>query len=624
MSDKLITLLHDARKNGGVSIGQLCAGICSESMYEKIERGQKSIDRESLKRLLARLGIDSGEYEHYLEYPDYDKWCHRMKIINHIEDGMYVEADELLDKYIVEAPTRYNKTRVNIEKQFVIFMRLQIMRNLEPQRYEKEARAMYERALKLTVPHIDKTPLKDIMLSPIEYNLVLEYKMRQNRGKSCKEILDVYTELLEYLNTSSYGKISKVKIYPKTVVYMYKSLCSVLEDSSTYKNRQLYERLLKYSKNALEQLRERRFMFYMVELIETYIHILQQLHKYRKSASMLHECDTLLEKGNISLQELKKIYTDYQIIPYMKDDSYLYRQSGIYCTAHVILLRRHMYGISRNNICEGICSEVTLMRAENKHTVMQKAIVKEIFNRLNLMTDYISMFIVTDKKEEVELYEDIRYARNSKRYEEVEELLERLKKSLTNHPINRQILMRIEYTNKWYMKEITSKEYIEGMKKALEQTVDVDRLKELKGEYFLTLAEIEAVYSISTVYKRVNNYEEARKYIEILWDYCKILEDNNMADGEIGIYEMVMTYVASLLGDMAEYELSNHISDKLIKLSLKLRRGSFITANIYNIAWNHKEDNKDLLQFQRGVYRCICLSELLDDKNDELFYRGKL
>ena len=88
MSDKLITLLHDARKNGGVSIGQLCAGICSESMYEKIERGQKSIDRESLKRLLARLGIDSGEYEHYLEYPDYDKWCHKMKIINHIEDGI--------------------------------------------------------------------------------------------------------------------------------------------------------------------------------------------------------------------------------------------------------------------------------------------------------------------------------------------------------------------------------------------------------------------------------------------------------------------------------------------------------------------------------------------------------
>ena len=97
-----------------------------------------------------------------------------------------------------------------------------------------------------------------------------------------------------------------------------------------------------------------------------------------------------------------------------------------------------------------------------------------------------------------------------------------------------------------------------------------------------------------------------------------------MADGEIGIYEMVMTYVASLLGDMAEYELSNHIANKLIKLSLKLRRGSFITANIYNIVWNHKEDNKDLLQFQRGVYRCICLSQLLDDKNDELFYRGKL
>lgn len=624
MSDKLIRLLHDARKTNGISIERLCVGICSKSMYEKIESGQKSIDRESLKRLLARLGIDSGEYEHYLDYPDYDKWNNKMKIINCIEDGMYTQAKTLLDNYEIDSPTKYNKSRINIEKQFVIFMKLQIMRNLEPQKYERQAAAMYENALKLTVPHIDNVALKYILLSPIEYNLVLEYKMRQNKEHLYEKALYDYTELLDYLELSPYGKVSKVKIYPKTVVYMYKSICIVLEKEPTYKSRELYEKFLKYSQNALEQLRERRFMYYMVEMLEVYTDILQQLLSYRKSSSMLYECCNLLEKGKCSLCELKKTYMKYGVSAYMNDDAYLYRQSGIYCTANVIRLRRHLYNISRNSICEGICSEVTLMRAENKHTVMQKAITREIFNRLSLVADYISTFIVTDKKEEVELYEDIRYARNAKRYEDVEELLKKLKCVLIDHPINRQILMRIECTNKWYMKEITSEEYVECMKKALGQTVDIERLKELKGEYFLTLTEIEAVYSISTVYKRVKKYKEAREYIEILWDYCKKLEDNNRADGEIGIYEMVMTYIASLLGDMADYNLSNHISDKLIKLSLKLRRGSFLTSNIYNIAWNYREKSQNLFRFQAGIHRCICLSMLLDDKNDELFYSTKL
>ena len=275
MNEKLIRLLRDARKSSGATMGRVCAGICSESMYEKIESGRKSIDRESLKRLLARLGIDSGEYEHYLEYPDYDKWSHKMRIINRIEDGEYEEAKVLLDKYVLEAPTRYNKSRVNIEKQFIEFMQLQIMKNVEPERYKKEAGAIYEEILKLTVPYIDKMALEDIMLSPIEYNLLLECKSRQSKGCSCEEILESYISLLDYLDKSPYGKIPKVKIYPKTVVYMCESIFSIIENEPSCKSRVLFEKLFTYCKSALEQLKERRYMYYMVELLEIYIQILQ-------------------------------------------------------------------------------------------------------------------------------------------------------------------------------------------------------------------------------------------------------------------------------------------------------------------------------------------------------------
>ena len=624
MKDKLIKLLRDARKNYNVSAGKLCVGICSESMYEKIESGRKSIDRESLKRLLARLGIDSADYEHYLEYPDYDRWRMKMRIINLIEDENLDEARKLLDAYAIDEPTRYNRSRVNIEKQFLTFMRLQLMRHTNVSRYDKEVAVMYEEALKLTVPCIDKECLEDIMLSPIEFNLVLEYISRRPVEQGLEHVIDTYRSLLSYLQVSPYGKMSKVKIYPKTVVYMYRQIRAILEDNARPKKRQLYEELLGYCEEALRQLKERKHMYYLTEILEIRLELLRHLMVLRKSASKVNECSELIQETEQELEVLKWLYKEYKISPYMQDDAYMYRQSGIYCTADVIRLRRGMYGVSRRDICEGICSEVTLMREENRKTTMQKAIVTEIFDRLRLMTDYISTFIVTDSKEAIDVYEDIRFARNSGKYEDVEELLDKLRDLLPEHPINNQVLMRLECTNRWRMKEITPIEYVEGMKEALRQTVDIDRLKSLEGQYFLTMPEMEALYAIAVVLKDNGRYEEAHEHIKILWDYCKILECNQMIDGEFGSYEFVMTYVVSLLGDMTRYEESNHITRDLIKLSLKLRRSCVLARNLYNLAWNGKELCNNSTRFKEDIHRCIQLSRLSDDKNAELFYKSQL
>ena len=624
MKDKLIKLLYDARKNHNISAGKLCVGICSESMYEKIESGKKSIDRESLKRLLARLGIDSADYEHYLEYPDYDAWRLKMRIINLIEDEKLEEARELIDAYAIDEPTRYNRSRVNIEKQFLIFMKLQLMRHTNALQYKKEAAVLYEEALKLTVPHIDKVRLGDIMLSPIEFNLTLEYISRRQGEQDLDRVLDTYRNLLHYLDTSSYGKFSKAKIYSKTVFFMCRQIQIIIEHNVRLKNRQLYEELLGYCNDALGQLCQRKHMYYLTEILEIRIELLEELMTLRKSASKVNECSELLSETKQQLKVLMEIYEEYEISSYMKDDAYLYRQSGIYCTADVVRLRRGMYGMSRKDICEGICSEVTLMREENRKTTMQKAIVTEIFDRLRLMTDYISTFVVTDSKEAIEIYEDIRFARNSGKYEEVEELLEKLKKLLPDHPINTQLLMRLECANKWRMGEITPMEYVDGMKEALKQTVDIDRLKELEGKYFLAIPELESFYAIASVLKDIGRCDEAHEHIKILWDYCKILECNQMIDGEIGVYELVMTYVVSLLGDMKRYEESNHITRDLIKLSLKLRRSCTLARNLYNLAWNGKELCNNRTQFKADIHRCVQLSRLSDDKNAELFFKSQL
>ena len=62
---RVIELLHDSRRQRHVIIERLCDGICTKSMLEKVELGKRTLNRNYLNRLLARLGIDQRKYEKY-------------------------------------------------------------------------------------------------------------------------------------------------------------------------------------------------------------------------------------------------------------------------------------------------------------------------------------------------------------------------------------------------------------------------------------------------------------------------------------------------------------------------------------------------------------------------------
>ena len=126
------------------------------------------------------------------------------------------------------------------------------------------------------------------------------------------------------------------------------------------------------------------------------------------------------------------------------------------------------------------------------------------------------------------------------------------------------------------------------------------------------------------MYKEAGEYEKALIYIKEVYDYIKEMEELGLADGRMGIYEIIMTYVASLHGDISKFKASNDISDNLIKLGLKLRRGTQIHSCIYNIAWNNNEAKIRGYDYNSQVQRCINLSRLLGDNYDEKFYQENL
>lgn len=623
MENIYVKMLIDERNKAGVSAKSLCEGICSEDMYYKLENGESSIDRVSNKRLMARIGLEKANYESYLEFADYEIWKKRMDIINSIEDGELAKAEKILLTYFIDKDDVKNRSRNNIEEQFCIFMKLQIMRGRDMGKYEDDAKALYEKAVKLTVPDIDRKPLEKLVVSPLEMNLVLEYKSRGVKDKSLYDKLDMYRQMLLYIENAVFGKLAQVKVYPKAVVYMYRDISGKLNDISMDERYKIYDEMLKYSEQGLDLLKTRKSMYYMTEILEMRADILSWFMENTTDTKRVQEYKSLREENTEQVNVLKELYISYGREPYMTDDCYFYRESGVYCINEVVKIRRKMINKTQEDLSDEDISVTTIRRLEAMKKNINKAKFKNLFEKLSLYPDYVNVGIVSEKKEAVDMYEELRFAMVSFRYDDAEKLIHKLKKILTPHRINEQALNRMESIKEWRMGKISCQQHVENLKRSLEFTIKLDDIRSAE-KIFLTTEEISEIYLISSAYKRMQKYDMACMYIKEIVQYCEEIEKQKLEDGRMGIYEMIMTYVASLYGDIGRYDESNHISHKLIKLSLKLRCNNIIHPNLYNIAWNNNECNNDDFDYNAELRRCIWVSQLAGDLNDEIFYSRKI
>ena len=53
---------------------------------------------------------------------------------------------------------------------------------------------------------------------------------------------------------------------------------------------------------------------------------------------------------------IKKLYAEYEVPAYMQDCTYFYQQKWIFSMKDVLRTRREMFGLTQEQLCEGICS----------------------------------------------------------------------------------------------------------------------------------------------------------------------------------------------------------------------------------------------------------------------------
>lgn len=603
-------LLKNIRTEEKVSLDQLAMGFMSASQLTKIENGERPINKNIRDRLLERLGIAKELYENLLDLCDFEEWDYKKKILSAIQNKKIEDAYRLLKEY--KAHLREND---RINHQFILAMWGEVLKQ-EGASKEKIAEC-YRKAVILTIPDAEKVWSEKRPLSVLEMNLLLETIIYGNN----MDYLHKCRVLMEYIDTGYYDEIMKAKIYPKIVYYYLKKQILFKE----YWNVETQTENLKICEKAIDKLRDAGRTYYLVELLEIEIQILETMPEDAVTEHLeKNETDKINARELISV--IKNLYAEYEVPAYMQDCTYFYQQKWIFSMKDVLRTRRAMFGLTQEQLCEGICSVKSLRRAEKGQTDMQRETLKKLLNRLGLSGQMQWSRLITSDREVIRMAEELADYINDRKFSVASKQLESLKSRIDlDIPQNKQYFLEKQALLEFEQGKVTREEFVKMEKEALECTLCAENLYR-KENVYLTEREI---ICISNSWKGMEGKQkrESINLILRLYDYYAL---NNGLSQAISVYEIVTEAAVNELGNNGEHVRAEEIDRKSIKASLSCRRVWDIHYKIYDILWNEKEIQKKNKEKNRnmemtdGLMKCISISHYVKQPFYEKIYREKM
>lgn len=600
--------LKRIRKEENVYLEQLAEGLMTVSQLARIEKGQRPIPKNLRDRLLGRLGVASDLYENLLNIEDYAAWEQERDILCAIEQHDTQRAKELITAYERQAPVR-NK----IKKQFCLMMRAEVLKQQATDRCE--IAACYEEAVKCTVPDVENLCLEKKLLSIQEMNMILEYEYYHKNADFAVKCRD----FMVFVENTDYDALSKVKIYPKIVYYYLQETFSGQKEWSSEDLR----KGLQICNQAIEMLRDTGRAFFLVELLEMKIKILESVNQTLPENEELQlEYQESTELANL----WKELAAKYDVPAYMQDCTYLYQQRWVFYIGDVLRIRREMYGLTQKQLCDGICSVRTLRRAEKKEVNMQREALGVLLRKLGLSKEFQRSRIVTNDREVLRLKREMLVCRNNRDFARCRELLSQIRQRIALEiPENRQYLLELEASLDWREGKISNEEFAAREEEALRCTLNVKKLVHTK-EIYLTETEMLCIC------KRMRGIEDSEKerYINFILCYFALCERKFAMLDCISMYEHVIPFIASELGNMKEYQAAIKLDKKVIEASLVCKRVWAISNTLYDIMWNEVKqqmENQQLMNKEKMtecLKDCIIPSHFCRQTFHENFYKNKL
>lgn len=497
------------------------------------------------------------------------------------------------------------------------------------------AKELYENLLDLC--DFEEWDYKKKILSAIQnkkiedaYCLLKEYKahLRENDRINHQFILAMWGEVLKQEGASKekiaecYRKAVILTIPDAEKVWWEKRPLSVLEMNLLLETQ---TENLKICEKAIDKLRDAGRTYYLVELLEIEIQILETMPE-DAVAEYLEKNGTDRINAKELMSVIKKLYAEYEVPAYMQDCTYFYQQKWIFSMKDVLRTRREMFGLTQEQLCEGICSVKSLRRAEKGQTDMQRETLKKLLNRLGLSGQMQWSRLITSDREVIRMAEELADYINDRKFSVASKQLESLKSRIDlDIPQNKQYFLEKQALLEFEQGKVTREEFVKMEKEALECTLRAENLYR-KENVYLTEREI---ICISNSWKGMEEKEKRESINLILRLYDNYALNNGLSQA-ISVYEIVTEAAVNELGNNGEHVRAEEIDRKSIKASLSCRRVWDIHYKIYDILWNEKKLMKKSgkrvsnNRMNTELKRCIIMSHYVKRYFYENVYKEKL
>ena len=382
---------------------------------------------------------------------------------------------------------------------------------------------------------------------------------------------------------------------------------------------------LKICEKAIDKLRDAGRTYYLIELLEIEIQILETMPE-DAVAEYLEKNGTDRINAKELMSVIKNLYAEYEVPAYMQDCTYFYQQKWIFSMKDVLRTRREMFGLTQEQLCEGICSVKSLRRAEKGQTDMQRETLKKLLNRLGLSGQMQWSRLITSDRKVIRMAEELAGYINDRKFSVASKQLESLKSRIDlDIPQNKQYFLEKQALLEFEQGKVTREEFVKMEKEVLECTLRAENLYR-KENVYLTEQEITCIRNSW----RGMEGKEKRELIDLIFRLYDNYALNNGLSQAISMYEFIAESAVNELGNNGEHVRAEEIDRKVIKASLSCRRIWDVHYNLYDILWNEneivKKSGKRVSndQMNTELKRCIMISHYVKRYFYENVYKEKL
>lgn len=618
-------MLFCYRTARNIRLEELGQGLCAPSMIAYIEKGSVSSGALLRIRILERLGVDSDDYESFLGLEDYNEWKLQQQIYREIAESKLKEAiDDIAQYDRLFLRKRDDNVIERLRKQFYYTVLAEVYAQTDE--LPIKVCNLYYEALNFTIPNLDEEGIEEKVLSLQELNLYLEYHYWRYCITEEKEaFVTACDTILSYLTECKLDDCFRVKLYAKVVYYACRELCQET-------NVIVLKRVRSLCNSGIEMLRNNARLYYLQELLRMRKDAIQMLLDIEKQGVAYEEMEKELFETEEFLSAFTYVWDLLEEERTLKPDYYLFCGQDTFYIGDIIRRRRKMMGMSRHELCEGICSLDTVRRLENGQRNTQTVIVKELCGRLNLPTECERTELAISEVRAHEMERKIRYKMIAKEHEEVLWLLGDLEKRIDmTDALNRQWIIRKKSAAEFSIGLIDKDTFIEKTEKALMSTLTVDTYEKIicgaRNELQLTNSEMECFFMMSLVWYP-ELLERAYAFIAPIEKILAEYEVNHTELNHIRIYELYMHYFAQLYRNMGYIEKSKAVSKKLIIQCFNIGRGNVLMAFFYEYLCalrqntNLQANEKARMEWRKGVNACRFISKFCKLKFAEDFFRN--